>query len=155
MRFPAAGGCLQAPCGLLARGCVGSRPYLSCWTAAATRLLHCTRGQAEGTEAFEELSDWTAPGLLAAFSRLAASRRAYNLVVTNVPGPPFPVFMDGARLLQAYPLVPLFTHQALGIALLSYDGGLYWGFNSCWDAMPDLHEMVLAVEREFETLRKL
>jgi WS/DGAT/MGAT family acyltransferase len=112
-------------------------------------------GQALGTQLIEELSDWTVPGLLAAFSRLAASRRAYNLVVTNVPGPAFPVYLDGARLRQVYPLVPLFSNQALGIALLSYDGGLYWGFNADWDALPLLHELVGCVEREFETLRKL
>jgi hypothetical protein len=43
----------------------------------------------------------------------------------------------------------------LGVALFSYDGGLYWGFNSCWDGMPDLRDFVHAIEREFETLRKL
>jgi diacylglycerol O-acyltransferase len=112
-------------------------------------------GQALGTELVEQISDWTAPGLLARFSRLAASRRSYNLVVTNVPGPPFPVYMDGARLLRAYPLVPLFSNQALGIALLSYDGGLYWGFNADWDALPGLHDFVQSIEREFEALRKL
>jgi diacylglycerol O-acyltransferase len=112
-------------------------------------------GQAAGTEVIEELSDWTSPSLLTAFSRLAASQRSYNLVVTNVPGPQFPVFLNGARMLESYPLVPLFDNQALGIALFSYDGALYWGFNSDWDAVPDLHEFVLAVEQEFETLRKL
>ncbi len=86
---------------------------------------------------------------------MAASRRSYNLVVTNVPGPPMPVYMNGARLLETYPLVPLFTNQALGIALLSYDGGLYWGFNADWDAVPRLHDFVQAVQREYESLRKL
>ncbi len=119
-------------------------------------MQHAKRsGQASGTEALEAVSDWTATGLLVTFSRLASTRRAYNLVVTNVPGPPIPIYMDGAKLLHSYPLVPLFTNQALGIALFSYDGGLYWGFNADWDALPDLHDFVGAVEREFETLRKL
>jgi WS/DGAT/MGAT family acyltransferase len=112
-------------------------------------------GQAEGSEVLEELSDWTATGLLTGFSRLAASRRSYNLVVTNVPGPQLPVFLNGANLLEVYPLVPLFENQALGIALFSYDGGLYWGFNSDRDAIADVHEYVRAIEREFEVLRKL
>jgi hypothetical protein len=111
--------------------------------------------QSRGSEAIEELSDWTATGLLTRFSRLAASRRSYNLVVTNVPGPQFPVFLNGARMLASYPLVPLFSNQALGIALFSYAGGMHWGFNADWDAVPDLHDFVLAVEHEFETLRKL
>jgi WS/DGAT/MGAT family acyltransferase len=112
-------------------------------------------GAAEGTEVIEELSDWTTTSLLTTFSRLAASRRSYNMVVTNVPGPQFPVYLNGARLQESYPLVPLFSNQALGIALFSYDGGLFWGFNADWDAVPDLHEFVAAVEREFEALRKL
>jgi hypothetical protein len=112
-------------------------------------------GQAEGTEVFEEISDWTTTGLLTSLSRLAASRRAYNMIVTNVPGPQFPIFLNGARMLESYPLVPLFENQALGIALFSYDGWLHWGFNADWEALPDLHEFVLAIEREFETLRKL
>jgi WS/DGAT/MGAT family acyltransferase len=112
-------------------------------------------GQAEGTAIFENVSDWTVTELLIGFSRLAASRRAYNLVVTNVPGPGVPVYLAGARMLASYPLVPLFANQGLGIALLSYDGRLHWGFNSDWDAIPDLHELVLAVESEFETLRRL
>ena len=116
---------------------------------------HKESGEARGPQALEELADWTAPGVLARFSRLAASRRAFNLVVTNVQGPQLPIYMNGARMLASYPLVPLFTNQALGIALLSYDGGLYWGFNADWDAVADLHDFVGFIEREFEQLRKL
>lgn len=112
-------------------------------------------GQADGAEVLEEVSDWTSTSLLTSFSRLAASRRSFNLVVTNVPGPAFPVYFEGGKMLASYPLVPLYEGQALGIALFSYDGGLYWGFNACWDAMPDLHDFVLAIEQEFELLRKL
>ena len=112
-------------------------------------------GEAEGTGLIEKVSDWTAPTLLSAMSKLIAERRAYNLVVTNVPGLPYPVYMNGARLLGSYPLVPLFENQGLGIALMSYEGGLYWGFNSDWDAVPDLHSFVAAIEQEFELLRKL
>jgi len=111
--------------------------------------------QVKGTNMVEELSDWTATAVLTRFSRLAASRRAYNMVVTNVPGPAFPVYLSGAKLLTSYPLVPLFSDEALGIALFSYDGGLHWGFNADWDAVPDLHTFVEQVEAEFETLRKL
>jgi WS/DGAT/MGAT family acyltransferase len=111
-------------------------------------------GQARGSEVLEEISDWTVAGLLTTLSRLAAARRAFNLVVTNVPGPGFPVFLGGARLLASYPLVPLFENQALGVAILGYDGALCWGFNADRDALPDLHDFVLALESEFELLRK-
>ncbi len=112
-------------------------------------------GRSEGTELLEELSDWTLTSLLTGMSRLSATRRSYNMVVTNVPGPQFPVFLSGARLCESYPLVPLFENQALGIALFSYDESIHWGFNADWDAIPDLHDFVLAVDREFEVLRKL
>lgn len=112
-------------------------------------------GQVEGSEALEEIADWTHTAVLTRMSRLAAARRAYNMVVTNVPGPPMPVYLDGARLLETYPLVPLFAYQALGIALFSYAGGLYWGLNADWDALPDLHRFVEMLEQEFELLRKL
>ncbi len=112
-------------------------------------------GQIEGASALEGISDWTATGLLTRLSRLGATRRSFNLVVTNVPGPPVPIYLTDARLLESYPLVPLFENQALGVALFSYDGGLFWGFDADWDAVPDLHDFVLAIEREFEILRKL
>jgi hypothetical protein len=53
-----------------------------------------------------------------------------------------------------HPLVPLAFNQALGIALFSYDGAVYWGFNADWDALPDLHDLVEYVDQEFEALSK-
>ena len=76
------------------------------------------------------------------------------MVVTNVPGPPVPIYLLGARMEEIYPLVPLFSGQGLGVALFSYDGTLSWGFNADWDALPDLHDFVEGVELEFSRLRK-
>jgi WS/DGAT/MGAT family acyltransferase len=109
----------------------------------------------EGTELLETLSDFTATTLFAQLSRLASSTRSYNLTVTNVPGPQQPVELLGARMQEVYPLVPLFARQALGIALFGYDGGLFWGFDADWDALPDLHDLVGAVQEELELLLKL
>jgi WS/DGAT/MGAT family acyltransferase len=128
--------------------------------APAARLSHViaetsrakSSHQAAGMQAIEELSDHTFTTLLVEFARLAASTRPYNLVVTNVPGPSFPVYVLGAPMVACYPLVPLFQNQALGVALLSYNGCLYWGFNADWDVLPDLHELVTAVEHEIEAL---
>jgi WS/DGAT/MGAT family acyltransferase len=112
-------------------------------------------GEAAGASVLGEIGDWTTTSLLSGMSRMAASRRSYNMVVTNVPGPPMPVYMNGGRMLESYPLVPLFENQALGVALFSYDGGLHWGFNACWDAMPDLHHFVEGIDREFGELLAL
>jgi len=108
--------------------------------------------QAEATELIEDFSDWTAAGLLTQLVRFAAKRRPYNLVVTNVPGPPIPLYLLGARLLHSYPMVPLFSNQALGIALFSYMDGIYFGVNADWDALPDVHDFVDAIDQSFEDL---
>jgi WS/DGAT/MGAT family acyltransferase len=111
--------------------------------------------QAAGIQSIEALSDATFPALMAQFARLTALTRPFNLVTTNVPGPPVPVYVAGARMLACYPLVPLFQNQALGVALFSYDGRLHWGFNADWDVLPDLHDLVEAVERELATILAL
>jgi diacylglycerol O-acyltransferase len=116
-----------------------------------TRRLKGSK-QVLGAEVLEEISDSMMTSLFARYARLGAASGAYNMVVTNVPGPQFPVYLLGAEMLASYPLVPLFSNQALGIALFSYDGGLFWGFNADWDAVPDLHDVVEAVEHEFDAL---
>jgi diacylglycerol O-acyltransferase / wax synthase len=116
-----------------------------------TERLKSSRQRA-GIELFEELSDRTLGSVFVRVAQFATRQRAFNLVVTNVPGPPMPVYLLGARMLEIHPLVPLAANQALGIALFSYDGGLNWGFNADWDALPDLHDFVSGLEQEFASL---
>src|SRR5690348_16058863 len=71
-------------------------------------------------------------------ARLMARQRFFNLVVTNVPGPQFPLYLLGHRLEAMYPVVPLAAGQALGIAILSYAGRLGFGLMSDRDALEDL-----------------
>ncbi len=111
--------------------------------------------QAQGIQTIEELSDHTFTTLFTLFARVAAASRPFNLVVTNVPGPSFPVYVLGSRMSACFPLVPLYQNQALGIALFSYDGRLWWGFNADWDALPDLHDIVEAVNHEIASLARL
>ena len=84
---------------------------------------------------------------------LAARLHPYNLIVSNVPGPQFPLYMLGARMLEGYPVVPLFEYQGLGIATFSYDGMLFWAVNACWDLVPDLHVFVEGLEESFRELQ--
>jgi WS/DGAT/MGAT family acyltransferase len=118
-----------------------------------TQRLKQSRQRA-GVEFFEALSDQTITSLFLLFARLATWQRSFNVVVTNIPGPQFPVYLLGARMQEIYPLVPLAGNQALGLALFSYDGKLLWGFNADWDSLPDLHDLVLALQEEFEVLHK-
>jgi WS/DGAT/MGAT family acyltransferase len=123
-------------------------------TIEETRRAKRSR-QALGIRSIEDLSDATFTTVMSEFGRLTARTRPYNLIVTNVPGPGFPVYVAGARMTACYPLVPLFENQALGIALFSYDGRLYFGFNADWDALPDLHDLVGAVDHELAAVRAL
>lgn len=109
--------------------------------------------QVEAMEFVEAVIDWTAASVLSRASELAATHRSFNMVVTNVPGPQMPLYLLGAPLGEIYPVVPLMKGQALGTALFSYDGGLYWGINSDWNEIPDLHAFVEALESSFGELR--
>ncbi|MCA9774537.1 MAG: DUF1298 domain-containing protein, partial [Myxococcales bacterium] len=109
--------------------------------------------QALGAEILTSVSEWTSPTLISAAARISFRNRASNMVVTNVPGPQIPLYLLGAKMLETYPMVPLFMNQCLGIALFSYAGALHWGLNADWDQIPDLHEFVAALEESFGELR--
>lgn len=111
--------------------------------------------QARGAELLEDLSDRIAPGLMVQIGRVVPLLRPCNTIVTNVPGPPFPLFLLGARLLDVYPYVPLMEHTSVAIALFSYCGRMFWGFNADWDELPDLDELVAAVAAELDVLEEL
>ena len=119
-----------------------------------TSYLKDESNEVAGAELIGKLDDGLGLGLVASTFKLAINRRAFNLVVTNVPGPPMSLNLFGAKLLGVHALVPLFSHQALGIALFSYDGGLYWGFNADWDAIADLPALVSDVVESFEQLKE-
>jgi len=116
-------------------------------TAAARRS-----GQAKASTALIEVTEWTGTTLLSLAFRLEEIASAMNMVVTNVPGPPFPLYFLGSRMLACYPMVPLGLNMALGIALLSNDGKLFWGFSADWDLFPDLHDFVRAIDAAFGEL---
>jgi len=101
------------------------------------------------------VADLTTKRLILDISREAIRRHAYNVVLTNIPGPPLRLFMLGAELKAMYPVVPIPPTQNLGIALFSYNGRLYWGFNGDWEGFPDLHEFVENLEASFEEYKQL
>jgi WS/DGAT/MGAT family acyltransferase len=117
-----------------------------------TRALKASRVP-KGSELLEELADWTTTSLVTETIRLTTRLRAFNLIVTNVPGPPVPLYLLEAPVQATFPLVPLYENQALGLALLSYADGLYWGVTSDWDRVPDVHDLALGLAASFEELR--
>jgi len=120
--------------------------------AARTRELKESK-QAIGADVLTQAAEWTPSTLLALGARNATRLLPFNMVVTNVPGPQVPMYLLGARMLEAYPHVPLADHLALGIALLSYDGRIGWGFNADYDLVPDLSLFLDDVRDSFRALR--
>ena len=95
-------------------------------------------GQAVGAQVLTDLAGFAPPTILSQAARLQARQQFFNLVVTNVPGPQFPLYLLGHRLIHLYPVVPLAQRQALGIAVMSYDGSLGFGLLGDYDALPEL-----------------
>ena len=108
-----------------------------------------------GAETLSQAIEWLGSTQIALGARLMEYAAPFNLVVTNVPGPREPLYLLGARMLEAHPMVPLMGTLGVGIALFSYGRTLSWGFTADWDLVPDLHELVLGVAHEFERLREL
>jgi len=99
--------------------------------------------QAVGAQVLTNLAGFAPPTILSQAARLQARQPFFNLVVTNVPGPQFPLYLLGRRLRVLFPVVPLARRQALGIAVMSYDGHLGFGLLGDYDALPDLDQIAL------------
>jgi WS/DGAT/MGAT family acyltransferase len=106
---------------------------------------------AAGLDTLLSLADWLPPRVLARAIGLASGPA--NMIVTNVHGPSFPLYIAGAKLLGMYPVVPLLPRTGLGVALFSYDGRLCWGFAADQDLVPDVPAFVRAIGAAFEELR--
>ncbi len=109
---------------------------------------------AEGIDFLGQLVDRArSTWLTGLFARLALRVQPYNQIVSNVPGPQFPLYVLGARLLELYPMPPLFERQALGTAVMSYDGRLCWCILADRDVVPDLAALADDVDAAFDELR--
>ena len=115
---------------------------------------HKESGQSVAADAIVALSGFAPPTIHSAAARLASgfSRRLFNVVVTNVPGPQFPLYAAGAPMLECYPVVPLSKGQAVSIGLTSYNGGVYYGLNADRDAMPDVDVLAQCIEEALAEL---
>jgi diacylglycerol O-acyltransferase len=111
-------------------------------------------GQAVGAQVLVNLAGFAPPTILSQAARLQARQRFFNLVVTNVPGPQFPLYLLGHRLQVLYPVVPLARRQALGIAVMSYDGHLGFGLLGDYDALPELELIVQDLRRAIASLAR-
>ncbi|HEU4900825.1 MAG TPA: WS/DGAT domain-containing protein, partial [Actinomycetota bacterium] len=87
--------------------------------------------------------------------RLAAHQRFVNLSVTNVPGPPTPLYLAGARLLELFPVVPVMGNLTLVVAVLSYAGQLNLTAVADPDSCPDLEAFAQSVRSALDLSRSV
>jgi diacylglycerol O-acyltransferase / wax synthase len=122
---------------------VGIEDPVACMHHISAAMEELKRsGQAVGAQVLTNLAGFAPPTILSQAARLQARQRFFNLVVTNVPGPQFPLYILGRRMQVLYPVVPLARRQALGTAVMSYDGHLGFGLLGDFDALPDLETIV-------------
>lgn len=105
----------------------------------------------DGAQTILELAD-TIPRLAPVVTRFVSRQIPMNLVVTNVPGPPMPLFLRGAPLIETYPYVEVLDNEGLTIAVVSYDDTLFFGITGDRDVMADIGDLAAAIAAEFDAL---
>jgi diacylglycerol O-acyltransferase len=117
--------------------------------------------QVETSKTLTSLAELTPPSLLAiglhATAALARElpQHAINTVTTNVPGPQFPLYAVGCRMVTYLPFVPLAQGVRIGVAIVSYDGGVSFGVTGDYDTIPDLAPFCRRIETELAELRRV
>jgi diacylglycerol O-acyltransferase len=102
--------------------------------------------QAVGAEVLTSVQNLAPPTILAQASRMNFSTRLFNLLVTNVPGPQFPLYALGRELQELFPVAFLPENHALAVAIISYNGGIDFGLLGDYDAMPDLDDFAAMLD---------
>jgi diacylglycerol O-acyltransferase len=111
--------------------------------------------QALGAEVIAGAQNFAPPTILAQASRLNFSTRLFNLIVTNVPGPQFPLYVLGRKMLEAYPVAFLPEHHALAVAIMSYNGQMNFGLLGDFDALGDIGSIGANIADELAVLVSL
>ena len=111
--------------------------------------------QAIGANMLVEMTDFAPPTVVSQAARLQSRQRFFNLVVTNVPGPQFPLYVLGRRLLDIFPMVPLAKRQAVCVGIMSYDGGINFGLIGDYEGMPALGGLAADLRQELSELAEL
>jgi diacylglycerol O-acyltransferase / wax synthase len=114
-----------------------------------------TGGQAAGGAELVALAGLAPPVLHALLARSAFATRLFNITVTNVPGPQRPLRAFGARMTEILPLVPLAADHAVGVAVVSYRGRIFFGLNGDERSTSDLDVFAAGIEAELQRLREL
>jgi WS/DGAT/MGAT family acyltransferase len=108
------------------------------------------------------LQDWAehaAPNTFSLAARMYSSMRlsvrhpvVHNLIISNVPGPPIPLYFNGAKLVGLYPLGPIMDGAGLNLTVLSNMDSVGFGFISCRELVPDIWELAEDVPKALAEL---
>jgi hypothetical protein len=132
------------------------------------RAIHeSTKGAKEehsavGATMLQEWAELAAPNVFSQAARLYSTMKLaerhppiHNVVISNVPGPPFPLYFAGSRLTALYPLGPIFDGLGLNITVLSYMDTVGFGLLGARELMPRLWDLATAVTDATAELKKL
>ncbi len=108
-------------------------------------------GLVDGAQRILDIADAITP-LAGPLTRYVSRSIPMNLVITNIPGPPVPLYLCGARFLRVFPYVEVIDDEGLTIAVVSYDDHLHFGLTADRDVMADLGDVAQSIEREFALL---
>jgi diacylglycerol O-acyltransferase / wax synthase len=110
--------------------------------------------QAVGAKVLADVQQLAPPTILAQASRIQFSTRLFNLIVTNVPGPQFPLYVLGRELLDLFPIAFLPKNHGLAIAIMSYNGAIDFGLLGDYDALPDIDVIADGIEDGLAQLKR-
>jgi WS/DGAT/MGAT family acyltransferase len=119
--------------------------------AAVTKELKET-DHALGASTIVSVSTGAPAALVSLGARLASRARPFNMTVTNVPGPQFPLYLAGSPMTATYPLVPLWESHGVGIAMFSLMGKVNIGLNTDRDLIADPSLIANALQVSFDEL---
>ena len=110
-------------------------------------------GLVDGAHRILDIADAITP-LAGPLTRYVSRTIPMNLVITNIPGPPIPLYLRGAKFLRVFPYVEVIDNEGLTIAVVSYEDQLHFGITADRDVMPDLGDVAASIEHEFALLAK-
>ncbi|MCL4313451.1 MAG: wax ester/triacylglycerol synthase family O-acyltransferase [Actinobacteria bacterium] len=118
------------------------------------------QGRAIGAETLMNWAEFAAPALAARAARLVSSirlfdrfRPAFNVTISNIPGPNFPLYGAGAQMVAMYPLGPIVEGIGLNITVMSYMGKLFFGILGCRELVPSMELLVQGIQDSLSELR--
>lgn len=131
-----------------------SSPVVRLHQVSYALKAHKETGRAVAADRLADVAGFAPTTFHALGTRVASDqvRKGFNLVITNVPGPQFPLYAAGAQMLESYPVQPLLPGHALAIGVTSYDGGVYIGITADRDALPDVQVLGQCLEEALEEL---